>query len=387
MVDFKKIPVLGAVVLGGLFMSQQASALAMIEHGENKNIYITGGIRASYNSLENGAPNGSDRNNDFAIDSLRLYLGGQVTKKIFWEFNTEIRASSDNPSSGLSATNGLHGPEAKDIELLDAIVKYAHSEALNVWFGRQVLTFGRNGASGPYSMNAWDYPIADRTSFGSIAGRDDGIRVWGHLPVGGVFVNYHAGLFDGSDNPSVDGKDSSRFMGGLRLNFWDDEGYNPYTGLYVNNTYYGAKDILALSVDVINDPDALGSVGSSDDYTALNVSLLMDKKLSNEAVVTLEIEGYDYSGVTADATGYAVRGGYMFPKKVGIGQIRPIFNIEEYDPDAGATFGGAAQKRWSTGFDYVIDGDAAKVTFTYGEDETAGGSTTNFFKVGTQLLF
>lgn len=383
-----------AVLLGGFSINQQANALAVIDHGENQSTYISGGIRASYNTVEDGAPNGSDRSNDFALDNLRLYLGGQVREKIYWELNTEIRDSSDNPSSGLSADNGLHGPEADDIELLDAIVKYAYSEALNIWFGRQVLNFGRNGASGPFGMNAWDYPIADRTPFGSIAGRDDGVRVWGHIYKGGIFWNYHAGIFDGSDNPDLTGDDSNRFMGGLKVNFWDDEGYDPQIGLYHNNTYFGEKDVLALSIDVIHDPDALGTATSNDDYIATNVSLLLDKKLANEAVATLELQYFNYSGgnanatdTFADANGYLIRGGYLFPEKMGIGQFRPIFSIEEYDPDTGSNFGGLSQERWTAGFDYIIDGHSAKLNFTYGEDEFVDRSEINYFRIGAQLLF
>ncbi len=72
-----------AVLMAAQMMSGAASAGAKIENDDGTKWLSVGiGARTSFSSVENGAPNGSDRSSDFNLDSARIYLNGQIHENV-----------------------------------------------------------------------------------------------------------------------------------------------------------------------------------------------------------------------------------------------------------------------------------------------------------------
>ena len=166
------------------WMISSAYAGGTIKIDDTKWVSVGAGLRTSFNSVENGAPNADDRSKDFRVDSMRLYVNGQVHKNIKLEFNTD--RSEDSAGD-------------ENIRVLDALVKFEFSDMLNIWMGRMLPPSDRSNLDGPYYLNTWNFPLAQ--AYPSIfAGRDDGAAVWGQVN-GGQF-KYQLGAFEGTQGGS-----------------------------------------------------------------------------------------------------------------------------------------------------------------------------------------
>ncbi|MCB1877131.1 MAG: hypothetical protein KDH88_14240 [Chromatiales bacterium] len=354
----------------GLAASDDASAGATLKIDETKWVSIGAGLRTSFNSFEDSAPSGSDDSKDFLLDSIRLYLSGQIHEYIKLTFNTERR-------------------DDEDIRVLDAIAQFEFSPGFNIWAGRFLPPSDRANLSGPYYANSWNFPLVQAYP-AVFAGRDDGVALWGETTLGSIQFKYAGGAFQGcaDSNPCDTGandEDSLLYAGRVVFNFWD-----PEPGYYNASTYYGAKDILAVGMAAMSQSDAVGTPGDAKDFFGYNIDLLMEKKLSNSGVVSLEGAYYDYdlddattTGGLVQGDGYYVLGAYLLPGKVGIGQLQPHARYQSLDLDSGVE-----TEQWEIGLNYIIDGHNARVSFTYGErevDAPGGDTDTDFFQVGLQL--
>src|SRR6185295_5884306 len=95
--------------------------------------------------------------------------------------------------------------------------------------------------------------------------------------------------------------------------FWDSE-----DGYYLNGTYYGGKNLLAVG----------GAVQAQDGNTASSVDFLLERKTKDGGAVTIESEyaNYDklggyYAGYSASEGGY-ILGAYLFGKPAGMGKFQ-----------------------------------------------------------------
>ena len=124
-----------------------------------------GGLRTSFTSVENAAPDGESSSSDFNLDSVRLYINGQVTDTIKMTVNTEY-----------------DGVEEK-MRVLDAIARFEYSDTFNLWAGRFLPASDRSNLSGPYYLTTWNFPSVQ--AYPAIfAGRDDGVAYWGQVNEG-----------------------------------------------------------------------------------------------------------------------------------------------------------------------------------------------------------
>jgi hypothetical protein len=266
---------------------------AMPAHGQDAPLpapKIGGGMRASFVHTDPGEPDSSDR---FLLDSARLYVSGAATKKLSFMFNTEY--------SG--ATN--------DIGVLDAVAQFAFSPKVNVWVGRFLPPSDRSNLYGPYYANHWGVyqdGVQDGYPF-VFQGRDNGAMYWGQF--GKVKVS--GGAFDGA---SATGDDTLIAAGRVQIDLWDvQEGY------YLNGTYYGDKNILAIG--------GAGQV-QGEDRTAYNVDFFLERKVGAGGAFTVEAEWVKYDGLggydarydTSDG-GYML-GSYLFPALVGEGRFQVL---------------------------------------------------------------
>ena len=351
------------MALSLLIGASAVQAGPVLKVDDTKWISIGAGLRTSFSSVENGAPNGSDRSKDFAVDSMRLYVNGQVHKDIKFTFNTE-------KDSG-------NGDAAR---VLDAIARFEFSDTFNIWMGHFLPPSDRSNLDGPYYLNAWSFPMVQKYP-AIFAGRDDGVAVWGHA-MGGK-LKYQGGAFQGRQGGS-NTSDSMLFAGRLTLNLWDAE-----TGYYNSSAYYGAKDVLALGLVAMTQKDGAGTAVTKGDFTGWNVDALMEKKLSGGGVVSLEGAYYDYdldnvvdtSLVQGD--GYFVLAAYLLPQKMGMGQLQPHLRYQSFD-SAGA---GDADTRAELGVNYIIDGHDARATLTFANDDPGAPSVSSFNSINFGLQF
>jgi hypothetical protein len=266
-------------------------------------VTIGAGLQTSYVHTDtDGAASSTDQ---FLLNSARLYVSGPVTENIKFMFNTEYDGATNK------------------IGVLDAAARLEMSPKFNIWAGRLLPPSDRANLYGPYYAHHWA-TFSDGIQNGHpfvAAGRDNGVVYWGDFSK----VKISGGAFDGS---SATGKTDIIGAGRIQVDLWDPEG-----GYYLNGTYYGDKDLLAFGV----------ASQVQDGNTATTGDFLLEKKLSNDGVVSIESEyafynelgGYDSSYNRSQ--GAYVLGSYMFPNQVGIGKIELLGKYGEAKFSRGKT--------------------------------------------------
>ena len=123
-----------------------ASAAAKIVVDDTKWVSIGAGLRTTFTAVEDGADSGDSYSKDFAVQSARIYLNGQLHENLKLEFNTECHNDCTVD---------------KDVEILDAIVKFEFMSEFNVWAGRMLQPTDRIELNGPYFGLTWNqYNVA-----------------------------------------------------------------------------------------------------------------------------------------------------------------------------------------------------------------------------------
>ncbi|HKQ83404.1 MAG TPA: porin [Steroidobacteraceae bacterium] len=280
--------------------------------------------------------------NDFEVESARIYLSGKVTDDISLMFNTEYDGTDEK------------------VRVMDAAAQFAFSDQFNIWAGRFLPPSDRANLYGPYYASHWGVfqdGVQDGYPF-ETAGRADGVMYWGQFGIAKV----SAGVFDvpGTKQQPGGNPDAEKVLGAARvqLDFWDPEG-----GYYLNGTYYGEKDLLAVGV--------AGQV--VDDDEAYSIDFLLEKKLASLGVVTVEAEYAMYDGLGGYGTpigggydkedGWYALAGYLFPQEVGIGKFQVLAKYGEatYDFD----FVDLDQETLEVDLNYLIKSFNARVSLFY----------------------
>jgi hypothetical protein len=392
--------------MGAGLLPALAQAGGTINIGPDQSISVGFGLRSSFTSAENGAPDGKSRSEDFSLDSIRLYVGAQLNKYIKATFNTEKK--SDN-----------------SVQVIDGIAQFEPMPEFNVWFGRMLPPSDRSNLDGPYYLLAWGYPglVSQYPSYA--VGRDNGVLAWGNID---KKVVYSVGAFEGHNNIGGGSSDSGNLLyaGRLAINFLDAELAPAY---YTGSTYFGAADIFTLGLVIQHQTDGVGVATDKGNYTGYNADLLFETKDNGAGSVTLEGAAYKYdTGDTVDANvpistangasfyslgstdnssgvggikqgkAYLLGAAYLFPQQVGWGKFQPYARYQKFDQDkitvgpAVALYGGKFEQ-YDIGVNYVIAGPNAKISATYTEfkpnddDPIADNKKTNQFVVGVQLQF
>lgn len=375
----KKKTALAALLAATMLSPVAARAGATLTFGDGESITVGMGMRTSFTSTENGAPDGTSRANDFSLDSVRLYLGAQLNDNIKATFNTE------RDSTG-------------HIQVLDGYAQFEFFEGANLWVGRMLPPSDRANLDGPYFLNTWFYPMVSQYP-AKYAGRDDGATLWGKFL--GKKLVYSVGVFEGHNRiaGASNQGDNMLYAGRVAYNFLDPE---PNPAYYESSTYYGAVDVLTLAVTGQYQKDGVGTDTVKGDYKAWNTDLLFEKKYEF-GVVTFEGAYYDYNtGGVADVatnfagagstdnvggitqgTGYLLGADYMFPGKIAWGQVQPFFRYQKFDNDINH----GSSRQYDAGFNYVIKGHDARITADFTENQGTAVASYNRFVLGIQLQF
>src|SRR5438876_4951414 len=241
-------------------------------------------------SFAHTAPKTGTSVDQFLLNSARIYVNGPVTNNIKFIFNTEYDGSNNK------------------IGVLDAVGRIDPSPQFNIWAGRFLPPSDRANLYGPYYAHQWGvYTDGVQDGYPFIfQGRDNGVVYWGDFA---KKVKVSVGAFDGG---SATGNRKILGAARVQIDFWDKE-----DGYYLNGTYYGDKNLLAIG----------GASQIQSGHTASTVDFLMERKLPNAGVVTIEAEYSNYNRLGGYEAAYAKSqgghglGSYLFPKTVGVGEF------------------------------------------------------------------
>lgn len=317
-------------------------------------VSVGGGLQASY---AHTARDEEDDVDAFPVDHVRLYVSGKATDNISFMFNTDYY-SSDN-------TFGV----------MDAAMQFAFSPQFNIWAGRFLPPSDRANLYGPFFSNHWSVftdGVQDGYPF-IFQGRDNGVMYWGQFDK----VKVSGGAFDGK---TATGDDTVLGAGRVQVDFWDAE-----AGYYLNGTYYGDKNLLALAV--------AGQVQGSD-KSAWSADFLLERKLGGGGTVSVESEyamysklgGYDSN--YGESNGGYILGAYLFPQVVGSGRFQLLGKYANANFDKGSTPLDVEydQKTTEINFNYIIRQHNARVMlFFKNVDFSAVKTDFRQFGVGFQI--
>ena len=392
-------PRLACFVCSLFLVGGPAQAGGKIEFDDTKWISIGAATRASFRTIEDSAPTGTDWSSDLNLDSARIKFNGQIHKNIKFELNTEC------VFCGNSAL--------EEYVVLNAIAKFELSPQFNIWAGRILVPADRQELNGPYYSAIYDafktpfYSSDFSVDFGTggagVAAHDHGVNLWGALGSEGA-LQYVAGIFSGLESAAGTGPnqdDNLLYAGRLAYNFLDVE-KNP--GYYTSGTYYGAGgDIFTVGIAMQYQEDGSGTILNPGDFFGGSVDVVFEKVLGDRGVFTFNGEYKNFSSDYAsaaftdgsdcfcmfDGDSYSLIGLYLFPQKIGIGKFQPYLRYTEIDPD-----GSADRDEFEAGLNYIIDGHNARVSMFYQHGDvatkgldyapTAGGATVDAISIAVQ---
>ena len=371
----RSLSIASALLLLCVGLPTLAIAGAKIKVDDTRWFSIGLGFRSSFAVTEDGAPNGSDPSSGVSFTNIRLYTAAKVHKNVSLEFNTERSTGNDSLDTD------------HRIRVLDAVAKFSF-KGFDLWAGRFLPPSDRSNLDGPFYLNNYDFPIVQ--AYPAIfAGRDNGVAIMKEY-AGGKF-KWSYGLFEGRTNSTnadtnPDQADNLLHAARVTYNFWD-----PEPGYYTTSSYYGAKDVLAVAFVYQHEADGAGTSTTAGDFTGWNVDVLMEKKLQNGGVVNLEGAYYDYDlddetdASLTQGEGYLLLGSYLIPKQIGWGKVQPYVRYQHFARD-NLTGDGGNRTRTEGGFNYIIDGQNAKISVLYFSDRNGSNADSkNTFKIGLQF--
>ena len=363
-----------------LLITLPAFAGPKLKIDDTKWISVGAGARVHFVAQEDNAADGENWSKSFGLENMRLYVNGQIHKYMKIEFNTDCTDCLGTNSRG-------------SMIVLDAIGKFEFNQYVNIWAGRQLVPSDRAELDGPYFQNTFDFNKTPfyPSDFGNFVagrfGRDDGVNLWGAF-FEDKRLTYVGGVFDGVDHNKDLGRpntsDNLLWAGRVSYNFWNVE-QNP--GYYTSSTYYGkGGDILTLAFALQHHADGAGTTDEQSDFLGYSTDLLMEKVLPNKGVLTLEGEYKVFeTELTAaalddpncfclfDGNSWTATGLYLFPEKLGIGQLQPYVRYTANNPD-----NSTSRSEFEVGTNYIIDGHNAKISlfYQYGDIATKGRTWT-----------
>ncbi len=372
------------VLLSAAFTGVPVMAGGKIEFGEDKFITIGAGLRTGVTSI---SPDGGTDDIDFSLQSMRLYIGGQINENVKMTFNT-------------ARVDG-------EIDVLDAIAQFEFSEGVNLWIGKMLAPSSRIEMNGPYYALTWnqytqplfaqdqDAPGDGFEGKAGTFGRDDGVTFWGSADK----FQYAIGLFDGFNGVSPD---SLLLAARFAYNFLAKE-QNP--AYYTSSTYYGGLgDIFTVALTFQTQSDGVGDVDEGGDFTGTSVDVFWENAFDGGSALTVEAEfktfDSDFTGVGTvpsdgcgltpttgfclfDGDSYFVAAGYLFPK-TGKVAYQPYVRFVSNEPSDAVD-----SDLTEAGINFVIDGHNARLNlnFSSGDANITGfrGTDTDTVSFNVQL--
>lgn len=227
-----------AVLALSLCLPTPSEADALLKSGDgNREMDYDVALKASFNLTQDVAPSPEAWALGGMIDELYMGFTGQLTP--------HVKVTGTLDTVNLTSQNDL-----EYFPLQDVRTQFEFAPELNIWVGRMIPATDRDGLSGGFQLNSWNFPGQIWYFPGVFEGRMYGAEVWGNDSAG-VF-KWQVGCFDGrrgAFNPTG----SPLFSGRLMLCLLD-----PEEGYYYPAAYYGKKEILSLAVGGMYQADGGG---------------------------------------------------------------------------------------------------------------------------------
>jgi hypothetical protein len=280
------------------------------------------------------------------VRRLRFLVGGQMTKNVFFFFETENSRLGQSTTAAKSLTTGF--------SVLDAAAEWRIAKEFNVQAGLIRVPNSREALKSASTSLALDfsaYTFTASAAMGSSAGRDTGLMVRGYFA--NDKLEYRLGGFQGSRDAAS--HQSYRYVGRLQYNVCDTEVY-AFPSYSANNlatrhilafgaAYDWQKDYRGLTGDAFLDyPIGPGSVIATLEFQHLDGGSLLQTALPNSNIFTGETGFYFKEAKTAVYGRYEQREftasdakdekrllvglnyypyGHNFNIKVGLGRLYP----------------------------------------------------------------
>jgi hypothetical protein len=349
---------IGQVLIPGVVASFLALTTAGWAQTEVGPVTVGAGLQTSFVHSE---PRGGTTTDQLLLNSVRLYVNGGATNNIKFMFNTEYDGGTNK------------------VGILDAVARIELSPKFNIWAGRLLPPSDRANLYGPYFAHHWNV-FSDGVQDGYpfiFQGRDNGVVYWGDF--GKLKVS--GGGFDGA---TATGNKNVIGAARVQVDLWD-----PEKGYYLNGTYYGGKNLLAIGA-AVQAQSAL--IAGQPVNKAVSADLLLERKLPDGSVITFESEfaNYDRLGgysprYTSDKGAYALAS-YLFPKPTGPGKFEILGKYAQARFSSGVTKADVPfdQKTTEVNFNYVIkDFNARIMSFYQRTNFTA--TSPNIWRIGVGL--
>lgn len=356
-----------SLLMAPLALAAAVSSVAQAAEVKIPDTTLTASMRTSFTSTSTDGA--AVDTNDFALNSLSLYINSKITENIKFSFSSEFGGQTDN-----------------DVMVQDAIAQFEYSPTLNIWAGRFLPPTDRANSYGAYFSNNWNFAVdGAQDGYPFIAfGRADGVAYWGDFA--DTKLKISAGLFDVPATLSTGSPNKVMTAARVQYDFWDAE-----PGYYINGTYLGEKNILALAV-------ATNMVG---DQSTSNVDFLMEKKVGDGGAFTVEGEYIKYddlggygvptgagAGITSNGDSYYLLTSYLFPTKIGMGkpQLLAKFGTTTFEDSAGGS--DLEMDTLEVNLNYIIKSFNAKASLFYLDKSysDAGVADTTAIGLGLQLM-
>lgn len=356
-------------MLGAFFVAMApAAALAgpTIPFGDQG--YLTIGYSAQLWTQERGYT--STTNNASYYDTFfrrnRVVFSGQANDYV--GFYADFEATNDNKL----------GNADKSVYYRDAYITLDYTDALRFMAGRFKNTFSRENLEACFEPLTIDRAeVISYTPFGADGGgsRDTGWAMWGNLD--NAKLQYRLMVSDGRQGDDV-AKSSPRLTGRVHWSLLDPETDYGYRG-----TYLGTRKVLTfgLAYDYQADVAFANFPARTDpvNYKAWTADVFYEYPMKS-GTYTFSSAYFDYNTgnainvnpdptlpVTSQLKAYYVKGGYLFPRKVGIGRLQPYLRFER--SNYGVNTGYDSQKWEGAGLNYYIDGQNLKLALEYAKVE------------------
>jgi hypothetical protein len=256
-----------------------ASVLALIgaafpAHGQaivkvNDNVNFKLGIliqpQVDWTETVNATGDGSNGfQQNLFVRRLRLLIGGQVAKNVFFFAETE-NLNLGKSTQAVGATAGAKSL-GSGFTLLDAVGEWRIAKEFNIQFGEVRSPTSREGLkSSPnqFMLDLSAYAFLTSAALQNQSGRDTGVMFRGWFLCDRL--EYRSAIFSGFRAPGV--QNSPRFVNRLQYNFFDTEVYNLPSYAGVN---YGNKKILAIG----------GAYDTQSDYRFASADMYLDVPVS-----------------------------------------------------------------------------------------------------------
>lgn len=349
------------VWLAGILMMLASPLPGQTQTGDFEPIVTVGaGLQGSFEHTE---PDGGTNLDKFSLDHARIYLSGDITKDISGMLNTEYSSVTNN------------------MLVLDAVGQIHVAPMFNVWFGRFLPPSDRANLYGPFYSNEWAVytdGIQDGYPF-VFQGRDNGAVYWGDFKAGTAKVKVSVGAFDGT---SATKRSDLIWASRLQIDFWD-----PENGYYLNGTYYGDKNLLAIG----------GASQVQAGKTAISADFLMERKVRGGGAFSIESEYSRYNGLGGYNPLYGKSQGayglvsFLLPKQVGIGKVEVLGKYAAAEFTGGLVIPPTPnpsyrQKTTEVDLSYIIKQFDARV-MVFGKNTTFNAVQKDFWQAGVGVQF